>query len=319
MHPDYPILLPLWESLQFRAMGRVDTQLLHVPFWVLLIAFLWALAFLGARVSRWALVVPFVAGAALSPGVIDQLTSANADVPMACFLALGVLALGLWLERGDRAALALSVLMLAAAANIKNEGLMGSVVALAVAGAIVSLERRWRELGAVAAGAAAVAAAVAPWRLWVAAHGIQGDLPVAKGLTPGYLADRSSRVGRSFDALIGQLADQGRWSYLVPAALALIIVCLVARRGPRSQARRLGAFYLLVSIAFFALVVWSEWVIPSPLDFQLRTSAPRVVSGVVFVGLAALIQLSGLLERELAARDGPRPGEPGRSRSVPGD
>jgi hypothetical protein len=306
MHPDYPILLPLWESLQLRAIGHVDTQLLHVAFWLLLVAFLSAVAFIGARVSRWALVAPFVAGAALAPGVVDQLISANADVPMACFLAIGVLSLGIWLERGDRAALALAALQLAAAANVKNEGLVGAVVALAVAAAIVALDGRWRALRALAFGAAAVAAAVAPWRIWTAAHGIHGDLPVASGLSPGYLADRSDRIRPAFDALVGRLADQGRWSYILPAALALMIVCLLVRWSPGSPGRRLAAFYLATAVAFFVLVLWSLVVIPNTLDFQLPSSAPRVISGMVFIGLAALIHLSGVLVRQLASAEAPR-------------
>ncbi|MDX6643053.1 MAG: hypothetical protein QOD76_1015 [Solirubrobacteraceae bacterium] len=301
MHPDYPILLPLWESLQLRAIGHVDTQLLHVPFWLLLVAFLSALGFVGRRVSRWALVAPIVAAAALAPGVVDQVVSANADVPMACFLAIGVLSLGIWLERGDRAALALGALQLAAAANVKNEGLVGAVVVLAVAAAIVALDRRWRALRALAFGAAAVAAAVAPWRIWTAAHGIHGDLPVGNGLTPSYLSDRSDRIRPAFDALVNRLADQGRWSYIVPAALALMLVCLLVRWSPGSPGRRLAAFYLGTAVAFFALVLWSLVVIPNTLDFQLPSSAPRLISGIVFVGLAALIHLSGALDDKVRA------------------
>ena len=33
--------------------------------------------------------------------------------------------------------------------------------------------------------------------------------------------------------LMGRLADQGRWSYLVPAALALMVICLASRWAPK--------------------------------------------------------------------------------------
>ena len=71
-----------------------------------------------------------------------------------------------------------------------------------------------------------------------------------------------------------------------------------------SSGRRLAVFYLATAVAFFVLLLWSQVVIPTALDFQLRSGAPRVISAVVFIGLAALIHLSGRLERELTGRDG---------------
>src|SRR5207247_10348952 len=49
MHADYPILVPVFESIQFRAMGRIDTETIHADFSLLLVTFVWALAFVTAR------------------------------------------------------------------------------------------------------------------------------------------------------------------------------------------------------------------------------------------------------------------------------
>ena len=45
-HTDYPLQLPIWEALHFRAHGSFDTPEILRHFWLLLIAFIWGLAFL---------------------------------------------------------------------------------------------------------------------------------------------------------------------------------------------------------------------------------------------------------------------------------
>src|ERR1700729_3054852 len=60
MAPDHPLLLPLYESSWFHAVGSADTESLHVWFWVLFVASLWAAAYLGARVARSFVWAPFI-------------------------------------------------------------------------------------------------------------------------------------------------------------------------------------------------------------------------------------------------------------------
>ena len=73
MHPDYPLLLPLYESSWFRVIGSVDTQSLHAWFWVLFVAFLWATAYVAARVARPAIWAPLVGLLAVTPTIWSQL------------------------------------------------------------------------------------------------------------------------------------------------------------------------------------------------------------------------------------------------------
>jgi hypothetical protein len=306
-HPDYPILLPAFEALHFRAAGRVDTQAVHLHLWLLLVAFAWAMAYVASHVVRPLVWAPLVLAAVLAPSARDLVMAAYADAEVALFLGLGVLALGIWIEARERAWLALSALMLAAAASTKNEGLMGAVVALACAAALLAIRRDRAGLRGLGVVAGLFAVAVLPWRVWVAAHGISGDLPVGKGLRPGYLADRADRVWPSVKALYGQLADQGKWHMLVPLALALALVGLASRR-----LRPLAAFYIATGALTFALVVWAFWISPSDLDYQITTSQDRVVAAVIAVSLAASLHLVGAL----TALTEPPPKPPRRRRGA---
>jgi hypothetical protein len=252
-----------------------------------------------------------VAAAAVAPGVESQLLTAYADVPMAMFLSTGVLALGLWLAGGSRSLLAPAALLLAAAASTKNEGLMGAVVALGVAGILVAAETGRPRLRPYLAAVAGFALVLAPWRIWLAAHGVQGDLSVSDGLNPSHLADRSERVRPSARALIAQLADQGRWLWLAPAALALLLLLLVARGPSAPQQRRITLFYGATATVYLGLVLWSLWVIEAPLFQQLKASADRLVTGFVLILLAALVHLPGRLattQRPPTPSPGPDPG-----------
>jgi len=303
MHPDYPILVPVFESVQFRAMGTIDTQAIHVQFWLLLVAFVWAILYLGLRrgtIFEW---VPLAMAVSTVPAVYGQLFTAYADIPMALLLALGVLLLGEWLITRDRRMLALSVLLLVGSANTKNEGLMAAVVALSVAAAVTAVGPRHAGLKPLGVAAVALMAGILPWRVWIAAHGIHGDIRLRNGLNPSYLADHADRIWPSVQSLYAQLVDATSWLYVVPFAAALALVCLSVR-----QRRSLAAFYLATGLLAFAALVWIYWISPNvPLDFYLATSAYRVVSVVTAIAFAALLQLASLGVRRFPAPPDPQP------------
>lgn len=295
MHPDYPLLYPVWEAIHFRAAGAFDTYTLLRHVWLLLIAFVWAVAYLVRDQVRPVVWAPLLLLAAAAPGIWQQLLTGYADVPMAIFACLGALSLALWLRRGEVAFLALGAIMLAAAANTKNEGLMSAVALLIAAGGI-AFARRLRLRDFVFASGFVILA-ILPWRIWLAAQGIKGDLPVSEGLNPGYLLDRTDRVWPAIRVTAHQLADQGRWLYLLPLAALAIAAASISGIG-----RRVAGFYLLSFILVWAGLVWSYWISPHPIGWHLSTSASRVISVLVFIGLAAVIHLSGLLLSALGER-----------------
>src|SRR4029453_17372567 len=127
-------------------MGTIDTQAIHLQFWLLLVAFVWAILYLGFRRGTLLVWLPILSAFSIAPGVYGQTLPAYADIPMTLFLALGLLLLGDWLSMRDRTMLVLAVLFLAGSASTKNEGLMTAVVALLVAGAALVVGCRTSDL-----------------------------------------------------------------------------------------------------------------------------------------------------------------------------
>lgn len=296
IHLDYPLQYPVWEALHFRAAGGFVTQALLRHVWLFLVAFVWAAAYLLREQVRPLVWAPLLLLAAAAPGVSQQLLTGYADVPMAIFACLGAISLALWLSHGDGRLLAVAAIMLAAAANTKNEGLMTAAALLLVAG-LIALTRGFR-LRQFVLACSVIVVAILPWRIWTGAHGIKGDLPVSKSITdPGYLLDRIDRVWPAIRAIANELADQGRWLHLLPLAALVVTASLASGVG-----RRVAAFYLASFALVWAGLVWSYWISPNPIDWHLATSANRVISVLMFICVAAVVHLSGLL----LSRFGPR-------------
>jgi hypothetical protein len=287
MHQDYPLLLPMLENLHFNAIGRVDTQSVHVQFWFLMFAFPWALGYLAARSGRALIWAPVAMGAALTPAFITVMIGGLADVPSAVFVCAGVLALGLWVDTRDRFNLAVATILLAGAASTKNEGLLAAAVALVIAGVVSIPERPRRALKDWAVAVVVFGLAIAPWQLWAASQGVPKDVNAGDGLNPIYLFEHFDRFMPSVRALEAQIVDQTRWSYVVPIAIVIAAVAIFVRRATRA-----GAFYLLCGLAVFFSLVWAYWASPHPLDAYLAQSAFRVVDGLVAVSMAALVHLA---------------------------
>ena len=286
-HQDYPLLLPMLESLHFRAIGRLDAQSVHVQFWLLLLAFPWAMGYLAARAGRAALWAPVVVGATLAPAIVTVIIGGLADVPVALFVGAGVLAMGLWVDTRERFYLAVGVVLLAGAASIKNEGLLAAAVILVMAGVVSLRERPVRPLRDLAVGAALWLIAIAPWQVWAARAGVPKDVNAADGLNPIYLAKHIDRMWPAVKALEVQITDQGKWSWFLPLFLAVAVLALLVR-----QATRAAAFYLLCAGGVFAGLVWAYWASPHPLEAYIAQSAFRVVDGVAAVSMAALAHLA---------------------------
>jgi hypothetical protein len=297
MHPDYPILLPLYESMFFRMAGTPDVQALHGQFWILFVAFLWAAGYLASRVARPLLWAPLIALIAVTPALETGIRTLYADVPMSLFLGLGVLLVGLWLAERRPGDLAVGALMLAAAANTKNEGLVAAAGVLVVAALVTAVAGRGtsvrRAILPLLAAMAALAVAIAPWRLWVAAHPVEGgagiNIPVSRGFDPAFLIDHADRIHPTISAIGGQVGDQANWYYLLPLAIAIGIA---AFRLPSE--RRLVAFYGGAGLAVFvSIVVWGYVINRLPIDSLITDTVSRTVDGMMLVAVAGLLHLSG--------------------------
>jgi hypothetical protein len=289
-HWDYPILLPMLEAVQFKAAASPTAEPVHVVPWLLLAGFAWAAAFLVRRSTRPAVWAGVLGGLVVL--VVPQLTTGLADTPMACFLALGALAIGLWIQEGRTSDLAIGAVMLAGAAGTKTEGAFGAAVVIAVAVAVHLAWRNRRAAGLTAvAGIGLAAIAVLPWQLWILTHDIAPTTRLGTALDPSHLGDTADRVWPSTKALYAVLATEEIGQFTVALAVALIIVRM--RGFPR-----IAVFYLGVALLYFASLVWAYWVTPLDLDFLINTSAARIHVGIVFLAAVAILHLGGALLRE---------------------
>jgi hypothetical protein len=295
MIPDYPMLVPLFEATFFRLAGATDFEALHGQFWILFIAALWAFGYLASRVARPLAWSPLVALLAVTPALHGGVRTLYADVPMSLFLGLGVLLVGLWLTSRRTGDLLVGALLLAAAANTKNEGLAAAMAVLLVAAVVAGVVARKagvrRSLAPLLAAIAGVALLVAPWRLWTGANALPGYIPVRKGFDPSFLLDHADRIWPTVAAIGGQVSDQSNWYYLLPLALAVAIVALSL-----PDQRRLAAFYAGTGLAVFvSIVIWGYVVNPNQLDWLFGTTIDRTVDAIMLVAAAGLLHLVGAL------------------------
>jgi hypothetical protein len=302
----YPLGYSLLLAVHMRSMGVYETSTVHVIVWVLLVTFVWAGAFLASQVTRprvWAALLP---GTVLL--VYNQASSGYADIPVAIFLCLGVLATGIWLERRRRADLWVACLLLAGAVQIKNEGFIGAILVLVVASCYLLRWRQWAAIGELAIGVAGVVlVAILPWRLWLVANHIPGDHSLGETLNPVYLIDHFNRVWPSLNALEGQIIGGTSTSVLIVIALALALLRL------RGRARHpLSAFYLAVGLLYFLSLLAAYWTSPfneEGLPFYIQTSVFRIVpGGLGFICVAVILHLSNVASKAAPIRS-PAPGD----------
>ena len=194
----HPLLLPSLEATGFRAMNTFDGTLIHVQ--LALLAF-------GFAAALWTLLrerVPAaLAGAAIlaivaADSVLRQLAGNLADIPLAFFVALGVVALARTLLDANAALLAVRG---GDARRRDADEAGGAPVRGRGARARSSRSRApaprcWT--------AVAVALILLPWRIFTAVHGLKNpEYSLGDALNPAYLADHS--VARR-PGVLGRLA-----------------------------------------------------------------------------------------------------------------
>jgi hypothetical protein len=272
----HPLFLPALEAMDFRAMSAFDGTLIHVQLLLLAVGFVAAFAtLLRGFVPEYLIGLVALAVLAAEP-VLKQLSTNMADVPLAFFVALGLVGLGRWLETNETWTLSAATVFLGAAALTKNEGALFALVAL-VAG-LPAARRRLRTLG-FAAGA--VALVLLPWRLNVTLR----DLPLVEyelsnAVSPSYLSDHSDRVSPAARGLAEEIFTLD-WG-LLPLLFA---VALLAAAAARRYA--LAAFAALwAGLAFLGLLV-VYWISTIPIELALVWSGDRTIITLV-VGAGAL-------------------------------
>lgn len=279
----HPLLLPSLEATASRAMGAFDPALFHVQLVLL------AAAFAAALIDLYGRRVPLLLGSLVvlavvsATATVQQLATALADVPLAFFVALGLVGLARWLETGDTPALVCAALFLGAATLTKSEGALFALTAgVALLGTLAAFDRR--RLPRAALAFAAVAAILAPWRLYVAAH----DLGIAEyrftdAFSPSFLADHADRIWPAVSGLTHRIATAG-FGLLLPVIVLGVAAALLSRRD------RLATFAVAWLALSYAGLVLIYWISNLPVDLALVWSGGRTVTTLV-IGGAALTPL----------------------------
>jgi hypothetical protein len=309
----YPLLLPLLDAAHLRAMGVLDDRSVHVVEWLLLVSWVFAGIYLSRRATRSVVAAAMFCGAAVL--MIQTVLTAYADVPSALFASLGILALGLWIEHRKRGDLIVATVLLIGATNVKNEGAVGTAVALAAAAAILLFTRERRRLRELALAVGAILAiGVLPWRLWLAANGIHGDHSFGKSIDVSFLIDHRSRVWPAVKALVTQIQPSTFDPRMfVPIGLAVTLVGL----GTRNRRRPISAYYLAVGLLYFVGLLWGYWTSPftgSLYDGQVFTTVVRITIGLGLIGLVAVLHVGGIQSTGIRDQAASPPSESGQGR-----
>lgn len=276
-HPVYPLLQPALEALTNRAMGQPELRMFHAELWLLLVAAAWTAAYLlwwrqGRRLveqSAIALLVLLIT----TPFVIDSISTGYADITGGMLLGVATLCLGMWLQDGETPGyLWLGAILLAAAANTKDEETLGAVLVLIALAVVVALGRDRRRLKWWAGGALTFALLVAPWRIWTAAHGLTDPVqpPLPKALSPSFIVHRFPHLRLVATPLIDHVVSN--WGWQVSIFFAVCVLTLIL--GP---ARRLAAFYLLSFALLVASLLWLYTSTSVSLPFLILTAVYRTI------------------------------------------
>jgi hypothetical protein len=310
-HPEYPILQPLLHATAFRFAGTASSQADHLAIWLVIVAAFWTIGWALARPGRGAAwLLPLIA-VACAPQIVSNVAIGYADLTCASLLAAGALMVARWVEDPRVSWIAVGALLLAAAANVKNEGLAGALAVLVASGAVCAashtLRPAWRSW---LAGAALTVALIAPWRVWLALHHVpNSDQPAFHVIAnPAYVAARAGRGEQATTYVLAQLT--GNWPRTVPVLLAVATAALIANR-----LRRVAVFWLATTVTVSFTIVFAYWTSRLPLSFHVE-SVDRTISGTVLIAACGLGTLRQVYFGKLGSmiRNAFRP-SPRRSRS----
>jgi hypothetical protein len=283
-HHVYPLLQPVLEATLGRAMGQPELRLFHTELWLILIASIWTAAYLiwwrRERPVREQAGVMLLALVALTPAMVSNIWTGHADATGAVLLAAGAVALGLWIDGAADGHLWLAAILLGAAANTKDEDMIGAIVVLLAAGAVLAGRshrvrlRLW--LGAVGV----CALLILPWRIWTAAHHLSDNVtpPLPRAVTPRFLLTHAPELRRVGMAILSHTVDE--WGWAAAVFVTLCVVSFVTRTS-----RRLTAFYLISFAAIGVAMLWLYGTTPINLSLLIPRSMSRTVN--VFMVLAA--------------------------------
>jgi hypothetical protein len=275
----------LWWSvvggLDVAVIGRIDLRALDAQLAVFYIAFAGAAGRLLWGRVRPDILLPAILLAVAAPELVAQTESGGADLPLAFYVALAVLAAALWLQRGELLFLALAFVFAATALNTKDEAL-GLFAVLLLSGGPFTWAQSPRRFAMLVGAVAAASATLAPWLVWTSVHHVSSEAVGTSAFNPVHLWDQRARLGPAAHAVSHQVLQPRGWFLAVP----LLVVTSIALAIRERRVAWLAPPSMVV--AGSALFVWIYWAGSTDLTFWLDTSANRVVDSVVVAAAVAL-------------------------------
>jgi hypothetical protein len=280
LHLEYPLLLPALHALPLLLVDGFSSKIVVLSCFAIGLAGLAAVWGILRERVRAAILLPFVAALATAPAFFGQLATGYADVPVAMFVAAGVVASARWLLDDQRAWLLLTTLFVAAATLTKNEGLLfGAATYVAL---LVAADGRRRAVGI---SAAAVALVYAPWKAYVVIHDLGApDYDLTSSLNLPWVLPRLDRAPVAAEGLLQRATEKHQFGFLLLLGAIAIACALVF--GPRRLGVLAGGFGALS----FAGLTWIYVLTPNDVTDFLSTNGDRVIVSLV-VGLTALAPL----------------------------
>ena len=269
IRPDNPLWWSILLNFDMRFVGSIDLRAIDAQLAFMLIAFFAAAARLLWGRVRVSILLPALLVVASAPEFLRQAQGGDADVPLAIYLALGLLAAGGWIALRNRFALVLFFVFTATAFAIKSEGIPEVLLDVAILSAVA-----WRTHRALLPLWSVLVAAIAtsvPWFAWRAAHGVTNVFSLRDALSPSYLGDHTALLHSAVNVLGHHLTSVREWSLIVPLAVVLAVGGLIRERRA----------VWLVPMAFlglgYLLFAWIIWADPEG-EFRLVASAYRYVT-----------------------------------------
>lgn len=285
-HPDYPLNLPLLQSVLLRLAGHLDARVAALPGPLCLLALL-LLFFAGlSRLYGPTLAALSTGALALVPALGAQAAGGDADIPLAMYAGASTLYLLLWWRRRQPLDAVLAGALAGGAIWTKKEGLaIGALLLLALCMDAARRDAAVRARLAPLAGAFGAAGAIAlPWLAFT--HAIR---PIGRDFLPltavTFMAhlDRLPQIG----AFMGlQMLSFANWSLLW-----LVLAAIVPLALRRADAAGRGLLLLLAGqVGIYVLAfVFSDW---RPYQDHMRTSLDRLLVQAVPLAVLLLVEVT---------------------------
>ena len=274
IRPDNPLWWSILLNLDMRFVGSIDLRAVDAQLAFLLIGFFGTAARLLWGRVRLSILLPSLLVIASAPELLRQAQGGGADVPLAIFLSLALLAAVGWIALRDRFALALFIVFAATTIAIKSEGILELLLYVAIVSVVA-----WRARRALLPLWAALAAAVAmsiPWFAWRAAHGVSNVFSLRNAFSPSYLSDHTALLRSGMHVLGDHLTSVREWSLIVPLVVLIGLVGF-------ARERRVAWLAPIAFLGFgYLLFTWITWADPEGA-FRIVASAYRYVTPPIVV------------------------------------